>query len=69
MDNHNLIKDIGRKMANYKMQPPENLWDDIEKALEKDAVIKQHAYNSYKTVKWAAAAILQEPLCLVEVSG
>lgn len=64
MDNHNLIKDIGRKMADYKMQPPENLWDDIEKALEKDAVIKQHAYNSYKTVKWAAAAIFAGAIVL-----
>lgn len=57
MDNHNLIKDIDRKMAGYKMQPPENLWNDIEKSLKKDGVIKQYAYKSHQTVRWAAAAI------------
>lgn len=64
MDNHNLIKDIDRKMAGYKMQPPENLWDDIEKSLKNDGVIKQHAYNSPKTVRWAAAAVFAGAIVL-----
>ncbi len=59
MDDQKWLKDIDRKMADYEASPPKNLWEDIEKSLEKDAIIKHRAQNIVpKAVKWAAAAVL-----------